>query len=59
MTEHTEVRLDDLALIDEDDQQLPADLADDCAAEAGMSLSGPPEVAADEIEFEDGTGAPE
>ena len=59
MTDTTEVRLDDLDLIDDDEEELPVDQGDEAEAEAGMSLDGPPKpVVAGEIEFEDETGAP-
>ena len=52
MGNDTDVSLDDLDLIDDDEQALPPDDADESEAEAGMSTTGPPSDGNEEVEFE-------
>ena len=51
-----EVNLTDLDLIDDDEQELPHDEADEADVEAGMSQEGPLPQDQGGIEFEAGPG---
>ena len=52
MSNSTDVSLADLDLIDDDEQELGPDDADESEAEAGMSTTGPPSGGTEKVEFE-------